>query len=408
MNGKTDVRKTVCVAHVVPRKARKRVLVALPFSHISQRKLCGIFRYAGEADDWELHLMPNGVKFTADEFRNLASAGIDGVIAACDVAQSTLAEIAKSGIPVAMIGRAAFPRSVDLATICTDDVAIGREAALFLLRYAHLRTYAYVHALDGGLWDSARMDAYRDTLAKRGVKCAVHAAEADGGSSSGTLESWLQSLPKPVAVFAAEDYRAYDVLNACKASGLRVPQDVVIVGVGNTEAICENAVPSLSTVEPDYDLHGYLAAANLDRIMSAKRPSKAEKVLCGVKRIVARDSTPGAGSRSGMLVQKALAYIRGNVQRGIGVRDVLAHLRVSRTLAANGFRDVLGTTILKAILGARLELTRKALLESSGSIAEVCAGCGWKSENHPKKLFRAKYGESMRDFRRTKKGLAQS
>lgn len=403
MDGKKYNGKPVRIAHVVSCKARKRVLVALPFSHISQRKLCGIFRYAGEVDNWELHLMPNGIKFVADEFRKIAVTGVDGVIAACDVPQSTLDEIAKTDIPVALIGEVPFPRLSNVVTICTDNVVIGREAALSLLRYAHWRTYAYVHAQDAALWDDIRLKAYRDTLARHGAKCVEFPADAGGGNSSEALASWLLALPKPVAVFAVEDYRAYDVLNACKASGLRVPQDVAIIGVGNTEAICENAVPSLSTVEPDYDLHGYQAASNLDRIMSAKRSVKAEKVLCGVKRIVARDSTPGVGSRSGMLVQKALAYIKRNVHNGIDVRDVLSYLRVSRTLVASGFKEVLGSTILKTIQDMRLELTRQALIDSDESIAEVCARCGWKSENHPKKLFRAKYGESMRDFRNSKR-----
>ena len=403
MDGKKHNGKPVRIAHVVSHKARKRVLVALPFSHISQRKLCGIFRYAGEVDNWELHLTPNGIKFVADEFRKLAVMGVDGVIAACDVPQSTLYEISKSGIPVALIGEVAFPRLSNVVTVCTDNSAIGREAALFLLRYAHWRTYAYVHAQATDSWDDVRLKAYRDTLARHGAKCVESPAEADDGNSPGTLASWLQSLSKPVAVFAVEDYRAYDVLNACKASGLRVPQDVAIIGVGNTEAICENSFPSLSTVEPDYDLHGYLAASNLDKIMSAKHPTTVEKVLCGVKRIVARDSTPSVGSRSGMLVQKALAYIRKNVHSGIDVRDVLSYLRVSRTLVANGFKEVLGSTILKTIQDIRLEHTRQALIDTDESIAEVCARCGWKSENHPKKLFRAKYGESMRDFRNAKR-----
>ena len=182
-------------------------------------------------------------------------------------------------------------------------------------------------------------------------------------------------------------------------AGLRIPQDVAILGVGNTAAVCENAVPSISSIDPDYDLEGYLAAGHLDRIMSADCPQKAEHVYCGVKRVVARESAPGTNPRAGLLVRKALTYIRANASRGIVAHDVVTHLHVSRSLADRRFREVLGKSILNVILDTRLEQTRFALLNSDEPISAICTRCGWKSENHPKKLFQKKYGMAMRDFR---------
>ena len=387
------------VAKQAPRKRRKRVLVALPFSHISQRKLCGIFRYADETDNWELHILPNDVALTPEEFRKLAENGIDGVIVSSGGIDAALFEIAREGVPIALIEQDRFQRKSDVVYIRIDESSIGGTAALFYLRDARWRTFGYVHTRSNGAWDIGRAKAFKDMLERHGAVCSEFPAALGADSSDAALSKWLKSLPKPVALFAAEDYRAHDVLNACIDCGLRVPQDVAIMGVGNTEAICDNSVPPLSTVEPDYELYGYLAAKHLDRIMTAKRPMKPEEVLCGVRRVVVRESTPNTRRKAGLLVQKALSYIRENARRGITVRDVISHLRVSRTLAVTGFREVLGTTILRTIHDIRLEQTRKALKETGDTIAEVCSRCGWKSENNPKRLFRAKYGKSMREFR---------
>ncbi len=387
----------------VCRNVRKRVLVALPFSHLSQRKLSGIFRYVCEGVDWDLNIMSDGSLLTPEAFDIIANEGVDGVIVSADGVECALAEIAKRNIPAALIGLTYFPRSTNVVFVHTDESSIGREAAFFFLKRAHWRSYGYVHALSESSWDASRAHAFSAALSRHSVKCHEFPETVQSDRSGKALEIWLKVLPKPAAVFASDDYRAYEVINACKAVGIRVPADVAVIGVGNTEVVCENAVPSISSIEPDYDNEGYLAAKCLDRIMSAGRPVKAEKVSGGVKGVIARNSASNPKESSGFLVQKALAYIRANVCRGIDVQDVVAHLHVSRTLADLRFREVLGTTILNTIVDERLERTRRELMNSDESIASVCWRCGWKSENHPKKLFRAKYGQSMRAFRNSSK-----
>ena len=379
--------------------ARKRVLVALPFSHLSQRKLAGIFRYVCECADWDLNLMSDGSLLTPAAFDIIANEGVDGVIVSADGVERALAEIAKRNIPAALIGPTYFPRATNVVFVHTDESSIGREAALFFLNRAHWRSYGYVHAQNRCAWDARRARAFSVALSRHSVKCHEFPETGQSDRSSKALETWLRALPKPAAVFASGDYRAYKVISICKAAGLRVPAEISVIGAGNTEVVCENAVPSISSIEPDYYNEGYLAAKHLDRIMSAERPVKAVHVSGGVKGVVVRNSASNPKERSGLLVQKALAYIRANVCRGIDVPDVVSHLHVSRTLADRRFREVLGTTILNTILDERLERTRCELMDSDESIACVCSRCGWKSENHPKKLFRAKYGQSMREFR---------
>src|SRR5262245_26138206 len=62
------------------------------------------------------------------------------------------------------------------------------------------------------------------------------------------LQSWLRELPKPVGVFACHDVWALQVVEACRLTGLRVPEDLAVVGVDNDDLLCELARPSLSSV----------------------------------------------------------------------------------------------------------------------------------------------------------------
>ena len=92
--------------------------------------------------------------------------------------------------------------------------------------------------------------------------------------SSGTSDSarkraaaWLETLPKPVAVFAANDKFARICADAAAISGFKVPDDVAILGVDDDDLVCETAAPELSSILVDFRACGYKAAKLLDRVM---------------------------------------------------------------------------------------------------------------------------------------------
>ena len=62
------------------------------------------------------------------------------------------------------------------------------------------------------------------------------------------VTAWLQSLPKPVGIMACNDIRGRQVIEACLRAGLRVPDDVAVVGVDEDHLLCELANPTLSSV----------------------------------------------------------------------------------------------------------------------------------------------------------------
>jgi len=104
------------------------------------------------------------------------------------------------------------------------------------------------------------------------------------------LTRWLLGLPKPVAILAADDARARQVLETCQLAGLNVPGDIALLGVDNDELVCENTSPTLSSIQPDFDAGGYEAASLLEQLMrrTVRMP---QNRFYGIKRIVVRESS---------------------------------------------------------------------------------------------------------------------
>ena len=99
------------------------------------------------------------------------------------------------------------------------------------------------------------------------------------------------------------------------------------------------------------------------------------------------------------LVQKALTFIQQNVRKGIGVRDVVAYLHVSRPLDDLRFREIRGESVLTTITKVRLDELQRNLSETDEPIESLTRKLGWDSPNYPKNLFKRKFGMTMSDYR---------
>ena len=100
-------------------------------------------------------------------------------------------------------------------------------------------------------WSKERQDAFVEYVGGRGATCAVFEDRPRGPHQWAALQrsvsDWLLGLPKPVGVMAANDSRGRQVLEACREYGLRVPDDVAVIGVDNDELLCGLSTPPLSS-----------------------------------------------------------------------------------------------------------------------------------------------------------------
>lgn len=374
---------------------RKKVLIALRMAGIAgQDKFSGIFRYLGSDHSWDITFIRTAAEFTPACVKKALREKYDGYIVSIPDTEPSAALLADTDVPTIVMDLhdpSLSARQRNIVFIRNSAAAIGAAAANHLLSTGRCRSYAFVHNPSVMEWSVDRFKAFRDTLRDRGLWCH-ELPNAEG----------LSKLDRPIGVFAANDDTGFDVLEHCHVRRWRVPEDVLVLGINNDTLICENCRPRLSSIQPDFEEEGFLAAQALDAMMKGPVPPSHENdtrtLYVGVKEIVRRDSTAEV-SNSGKLVQRAVAYIRKNALKGIGVEDVVKHLGCSRRLADLRFRELQGTTIGESIIETRLSEVRRLLTTTRESIDSIALACGYENPNYLKNLFKKRFGLTMRDFR---------
>jgi len=170
------------------------------------------------------------------ELEMLRSRQVDGIVLASANASGNtdmLLQLAKQGTSLVMIDRDDHP-SVRCHRVLTDDEAVGSLATSHLLdagrrAIAHIGAPPIVHA-------KRREKGWRDTLKGRGIKVAEDWIVRGGFMESDgyrAMKKLLAVRPKIDAVFAANDPSAIGAMKAIWEAGLRVPDDIAVVGVGD-------------------------------------------------------------------------------------------------------------------------------------------------------------------------------
>ena len=296
------------------------------------------------------------------------------------------------------IGREVRP----IARILCDNAAIARLAAETLAGKG-FENFAFVGERSGIHWSVARERVFADEIARRGFPCRVYQADEGGGAEDGRrLQDWLRALPRPTALFAAYDIRARQVLDACHAAGLAVPDDIAILGVDDDEVICETATPALSSIPLSMADAGFRAAELLDRVMSTgRRPRGAADIIFTGTHVVARRST-ARDAVADALVRRCRALMEANVGRPFNVADLVASLGVSRRTLETRFRAATGRSLNAEITDLRIRRAKTMLAKSSMSQAAIATACGFCDASHLNVIFRRHCGAPPSAFRENK------
>ena len=389
-------------------KKSRNILIALEMNEASGRKqLSGILQYLGASRHWNIRLMQCAKNSAADIAKALSSSRFDGLLSginAGDADATTRRTLATCPIPAVFMDaepiRSAVPGSISRAFIRIDSADVGRCAARHLISLGNFRSFGFVPDKAAPHWSSMRKRAFNAELKRTGKTCIVFESVIENETQYHTdLANWLKSLPKPAALFCAWDSCAVLVSEMCNACRISIPEQVSILSVDDDEFLCNLASPPLSSIRPDFEGEGFLAARTLDMMMNHKRAVRLRSMVCKVEGVTERGSTRPM-SPSGFLIQKALDFIDRNISKGIGVTDVVDHLGVSRSLVSLRFRQIQNESILQTIRSRRMRKVKRLLSSTSYPIARIISMCGFKSENSPKNLFRRMFGMTMSEYRR--------
>ena len=295
-------------------------------------------------------------------------------------------------VPQNEVGRGA-------ACVAADNAAIA--GAAFRELAAGLPTYfATVPSRLHPPWSAERIGEFRRLCREADVPCRVfpvRRGETDA-SRLARLRDWVAALPLRCAVFAVNDFVAYDVAAAARAIPRHIPKELVLIGVDALTASSDDSrLADISSVEVDFEGAGYTAAKMLAKLMEgACRPSCA---TFGPLLVLRRRSTQGRGSRDPDILG-AIDIIRREACDGLTAAKLAARFHGSRKHFERRFRLVMGHSILDEILHVRFEKAKTLLVQTDLPLDDIAAQCGFGTETNLRKHFHLRDGTSPRQWRR--------
>ena len=233
------------------------------------------------------------------EIRTLIASNIDGLIVAPVQplkSPQLFLDLQNQQVPFVLFDRY-FP-GYDFSSVRLDDVAAGRSAAEFLLRLGHKRI-AHIAGPDVSA-AKLRKQGFVNALRKARVPISSDwivqsSFDVEGGRRA--THSLLSRSLMPTAIFGANDPLALGAVYACREAGLRIPEDVSVMGVGNIEGPY-HPNPFLTTIDwPRQDMGRKAASFLLDALTAKDKISPSSHVF--QPEVLARHSTLSVGFQSG-------------------------------------------------------------------------------------------------------------
>ena len=377
----------------------KRIGLLFNRSRAYGRGFCeGFASYTEVRHDWRREMVEDG-----------KVGELDGLIA--HVMDDAHAEhFARLGMPVI----ADFYRKPrrGFAQALPDHAAVGRLAAEHFLERG-FTNYAFC-GYDGILFSDERRAGYAAALSERRYECASYRTPSkvlDGfnervilreeiaprAADARALRVWLLSLPRPCALFCCHDLRALQVLYAAKVGGLRVPEDIAILGVDNDMLVCNFTHPRLSSIDNAAFDVGRAAAKLLDDILEG-RASRNACVKVTPMGIVSRASTD-VFTYSSPVVNEAMLFMRRSLSQNLTASDIFAHLGKSHTFVENAFRAEVGVTVQSELQRLRLEEAKRLLKSTAMPLANIARRSGFSSPRYFAQAFRHALGVSPSAWR---------
>lgn len=379
-------------------QTRPHVALLVETSLASGRDILrGISRYVHESADWWLYHEPHGLDEAVPRW--LRRWRGDGIIARIQ-SQRMADAIAACGVPtVDVLG---VVPDLPFPVVHVNNTSIARLAAGHLLDRG-LRHFGY-YGIEGENWSEQRYQAFCAAvmpIAAEVALCQVprdHAGTHSWERAENELARWVSALAKPAGVMVCSDQRGARLLEACRRSAVAVPDEVVVIGVDDDEALCEVCDPPLSSIRAGHVNVGFEAAALLDRLLR-NGATPAAPLLVEPESVVARLSTdmlavddPAVGA--------SLRLIREHAHEGLEVAAIARRVGLSRSVLQRRFRAALKRTVHQEIINARIKHARELLTKTRLPLAIVAERAGFRHQEYMGAVFRERLGETPGDVRR--------
>ena len=381
-----------------PAGTPKVMLLVETSRNFGREFLSGVGRYARRHGPWSIRISLGDFDH---DFLNGTEQTVDGIIG--QIPSRRFADaIVTANVPTIALGlsdQQLLPNDPlsNLPDISSDPNQIAQLATDFFLE-RRLSKFAYVGV--AGSASSRLRDAFLARLRATGLQADVFDSPRrplPWERELPAMTKWLLTLPTPVGLLACNDDRGRQVLEACRAANLRVPEDVAVLGVENDAVFCELSDPPLSSISLNAEGAGYRTAELLDDMMSG-RAGGPRRVPVEAVRVVKRRSSEVFAIEDPDVRRQCDSFMNG---LGFDCRFRISPMNwpVSRRFLERRFRSEVGRTLLDEIHQVRLDYAKSLLVRTSHPVAAVAAMSGFGTVAYFCHFFRERTGMTPRKYR---------
>lgn len=384
-----------------------KVLLLTDFSSgYSRNLLKGVVDYAKKHGPWIFYRMPlyyrdrygdKGVVKWAKEWK------ADAIIAQLnDVDINSLNEL---NIPILVQNYTS--RNVNVSNITGDYFGTGVMAAEYFIRRGY-KNFAYYGFTDA-VWMRERGYGFRAGVERAGYKVDFFNEKDLTIGEKGKwhiddmkVVEWLNTLPKPIALFACDDFFALQITEICKMHNIGIPRDIALLGVDNDNLLCHISDPLLSSIELDVRRGGYEAGRLIDEVIRKGDPVKPVDIVVRPTRVVTRKSTDSFATTD-KYINLVLNYIKEHFMEPLSVDDIVEIVPFSRRVLEKRFKSETGMPVYQYIQFVRVDHFIHLMLTSDITLSNAASLSGFDDYKNISRVFVKLKGMSPSEFRKIHK-----
>ncbi len=305
-------------------------------------------------------------------------------------------------IPHVMVGT--HNRFAGVLSVDVDDLAVGRDAADALSQVG----FKSLACLGNGTpYSDLRIQGFEDSVRKCDLPFYAHTESGfeemryseSFHDPSEEMKSWLMELPKPCGIFAVHDPLGRFLSGACSQLGIRVPDDVAIIGANNDPLVCGLTYPMLSSVSIPWDNFGQFVGSSIQRMIDGGSGWKRTLHLIQPSGVIFRHSANHLAVRDKTL-RRALSFMTERIKEPITVSILCDQLRIARRSLERKFKESFNCTPWEMLCQMRVNEAKRLLMETGHPISRISELCGFNDPERMAVVFKRLTGKPPSRFRK--------
>jgi len=373
-----------------------KVILLIDCASEHDRKLLrGMMRYSKENGPWLFYRLSPDSRFGEDREEWVVQWAkqwkADAIIGRWDDHKMHLLD--RLDIPVVLQNNKS--RSQVFSNLTGDYDGTGKMAAQYFRNKLYM-DYAFFGIRDI-VWSEERCEGYRKEVLNNKGRFYSYMEQITGDDRE-MIIGWLESLPKPVALFCCDDAHAQFVTETCKIAGIRVPEDIAILGVDDDDLLCSISDPQLSSIQMDVERGGYMTCKLLHQSILEKN-RKAFNVSIAPLGIKERASTSYLNVVDPHVL-RLIKSIDSNYNRELKMEQLLQAVPLSRRSIEMRFKKATGYTIYQYLLSVRVEHLAYLITTTDRPYVDLAYEVGFRDFSNVSRTFRKYKGCTPLEWRR--------